>query len=377
MSTQPASKKSTAIRGVVLVVLIALVIAGLATFDKFLATAQDVEGQHLAQQSYLNGLRLRRAGKIKEAVEAFRNAYTLERRNTEYELELVDSFIAAGQIDRPEVLIHDVLEREPNDGRANLLGAHLMLAEGKPDQAESYYHRAIYGDWPADAAAHRVAVRMELVDFLVARGKREELLAELLALQEEAGKDPAIEERLARLFLAAGSPSRAVDEYRAVIKQNPKNAAAYVGLGEAELQLGEYRLAHKAFLTASNDNPGDASIRRQVELSDTLAALDPTSRKLTSMEKYRRSLRILDLARSDLDHCVASHPELASEEARQLLASANDTLTNETPTEATNEIAENQLNLVEQTWQARIKICGPAISPDEDALRLIVERLAQ
>ena len=291
MSKQEISKKSTAIHGIALVVLIALVIAGLATFDKFLATAQDLEGQHLAQQSYLDGLRLRRTGKNKEAVEAFRKAYTLERRNTQYELELVDSFIAAGQTDQPELLIHDVLERDPNDGRTNLLGAHLMIAEGKPDQAESYYHRAIYGDWPTNAADHRVAVRMELVNFLVSRHKSQELLAELLALQQEAGKDLATEERLAHLFLVAGSPSRAADEYAAVIKQNPKNAAAYVGLGEAELQLGEYRLAHRAFLTASNDNPGDASIRRQVELSDTLAAFDPTSRKLTSMEKYRRSLR--------------------------------------------------------------------------------------
>jgi tetratricopeptide (TPR) repeat protein len=377
MSTQEASNKSTAIKRLVLVVIIALVIAGLATFDKFLATVQDVEVQRLAQQSYLDGLRLRHAGKIQEAVDAFRKAYTLERRNTEYELELVDSLIAAGQIDRPELLIHDVLEREPNDGRANLLGAHLMLAERKPDQAESYYHRAIYGDWPTDAAAHRVAVRMELVDFLAARGKRQDLLAELLVLQEEAGKDPATEERLARLFMVAGSPSRAADEYRAVIKQNPKSAAAYLGLGEAELQRGEYHLAHKAFLTASNSNPGDASIRRQVELSDTLAALDPTSRKLTSIEKYRRSLRILDLARSDLDRCVAGHPALASDETRQLLTSANDALTSKPRTEATNEIAENVLNLAEQTWQARIKICGPATSPDQDALRLIMEKLAQ
>ncbi len=377
MSTQEASRKSIAIKRLVLVVIIALVIAGLATFDKFLATAQAVEGQHLAQQSHLDGLRLRRAGKIKEAVDALRKAYSLERRNTEYELELVDSLIAAGQIDRPELLIHDVLERQPNDGRANLLGAHLMLAEGEPDQAESYYHRAIHGEWPTDAVAHRVAVRMELVDFLAARGKRQDLLAELLVLQEKAGRDPATEERLARLFLVAGSPSRAADEYRAVIKQNPKDAAAYLGLGEAELQRGEYHLAHKAFLAASNYNPGEASIRRQVELSDTLAALDPTSRKLTSMEKYRRSLRILDLARSGLERCAAGNLALASDETRQLLASANDALTSTPPVEATNEIAENVLNLVERTWQARIEICGPALSQDEDPLRLIMDRLAQ
>ncbi len=377
MSTQVASKKSVAIKRLVLVIIIGLVIAGLATFDKFLAAVQDVEVQHLAQEAYLNGLRFRRAGKLNEAVDAFRKAYALERRNTGYELDLIDSLIAVGQIDRPELLIHDVLERQPNDGRANLLGAHLMLAEGKPDQAESYYHRAIYGEWPTDGAAQRVAVRMELVDFLAARGKRQDLLAELLVLHEEAGKDPATEERLARLFLVAGSPSRAADEYRAAIKQNPKDTAAYLGLGEAELQRGDYHSAHKAFLAASNYNPGDASIRRQVALSDTLAALDPTSRKLASMEKYRRSLRILDLARSDLERCAAGNPALVSDETSKLLTSGDDALASKPPAEATNEIAENVLNLAEQTWQARTKICGPATSADEDALRLIMEKLAQ
>lgn len=377
MSTQEASRKSLAINTLVLVVVIALVIAALATFDKFLATAQDVEVQHLAEKAYLNGLRLRHAGKTMEAVDALRKAYSLERRNTEYELELVDSLIAAGQIDRPQLLIHDVLERQPNDGWANLLGAHLMLAEKKPDQAESYYHRAIQGDWPADAVAHRIAVRIELVNLLAARGKRQDLLAELLVWQEEAGKDPATRERLAGLFLVAGSPSRAADEYRDVIKQNPKDAAAYLGLGEAELQLGEYHAAHRAFLSASNYNPGDASIRRKVELSDTLAGLDPTSRKLTSKEKYLRSLRILDLARSDLERCAAGNTSLVSDETRQLLASADDTLKTPPPHQPTNEIAESVLNLVERTWQARIKICGPAISPDEDPLGLIVDKLAQ
>jgi tetratricopeptide (TPR) repeat protein len=361
----------------VLVVVIALVIAGLATFDKFLATAQDVEVQRLAQRSYFAGLRFRHSGNTKEAVDAFSKAHALERRNTEYELELVDSLIAAGETEQPELLIHDVLEREPNDGRTNLLAAHLMIAEGKPVQAESYYHRAIYGDWPSDAVAHRVAVRMELVDFLAARGTHEELLAELLPLQEQAGKDPATELHLARLFLLAGSPSRAADEYRAVIKQNPKNVAAYVGLGEAELQLGEYHLAHRAFLTASNYSPGDASIRRRVELSDTLAALDPTSRKLTSMEKYRRSLRILNLARSDLDRCVTSNTALVSDETSRLLTSANEALTAKPPRAATNEIAENLLNLAEQTWQDRVKVCGADPSQDDEPLRLIMERLAQ
>jgi len=377
MSTQEVSTKSTVLPKLALVAIIALVIAGLATLDRFLATAQDVEVQRLAQGSYLDGLRFRRTGNIPEAVDALRKAHALNRRNTEYELELVDALIADGELDQAELLINDVLEREPNDGRANLLGARLMIAERKPTEAESYYHRAIYGEWPDDAAAHRVSVRMELVDFLAARGKREELLPELLPLQEGAGKDPVTERHLARLFLIVGSASRAADDYRAIIKQDPKDAAAYAGLGSAELQLGDYRGAHHAFLTASNYKPGDASIRQQLELSSTLAALDPTSRQLTSMEKYRRSLRILDLVRLDLEGCIASHPAQASDETRQALAAADEALTSKPQTEVTNEIAENVLKLAEQAWEARVNVCGTATSPDKESLRLIVEKIAQ
>ena len=377
MSTQGTLSKSTVAPRLALVGIIALVIAGLATLDRFLANAQNVEVRRMAQRSYLDGLDFRRAGKVKDALEAFQKAHALERGNTEYELELIDALIAAGKPDEAERLISDVLDREPNDGRANLLGAHLMIAKGKTAEAESYYHRAIYGEWPQDAGAHRVSVRMELADFLAKKPEHQELLAELLPLQEEAGKDPTTEQHLAQLFLVAGSPSRAAEEYHALIKQDPKNAAAYVGLGQTELQSGEYRLAREAFLTASAYKPADPSVRRQLELASTLAALDPTSRKLTSMEKYRRSLRILDLARSDLEQCIANHLAPESDATLQLLTSANEALTSKPPKDITNEIAEKVLSLAEQAWQTRVKLCGPATSWDEEPLRLIAERLAQ
>ncbi len=375
----PETSSGTAIAPrLLLSVIVILVIAGLATLDRFLANAQEAEVQHVAQQSHLDGLRLRRAGKIKEAIEAFRRAHALERQDTGYELDLIDALLDGGKPDQAELLIRDVLEREPNDGRTNLLAAHLMLARGKTAEAESYYHRAVYGEWPSDPNAHRVAVRMELADFLAAKGKQQELLAELLPLQEEVGKnDRAAEKRIAQLFLAAGSPSRAVDEYRALIKQNPKDASAYASLGDAELQLGEYGLARDAFRTAAAQKPNDASIRQRLSLSGTLKALDPRPRRLPSMEKYRRSLEILGLAQFSLNRCVTDHPALASGDTQQLLTSANEALTNQPRTGITNEIAEQSLGLAEKTWQARIKVCGGAILPDEEPLSLIMEKLAQ
>jgi tetratricopeptide (TPR) repeat protein len=218
---------------------------------------------------------------------------------------------------------------------------------------------------------------MELAEFLAARGKQEELLAELLPLQEEAGKDPAAQRRIAHLFLIAGSPSRAVEEYRALIKQNPKDADAYSGLGDAELQIGDYRAAREAFLSAAARKPHDPAIQKKVELATTLHGLDPTARKLTSNEKYRRSLEILALARDDLQNCLATNPTGASDATRQLLTSLKDTLTQKTPAAVTNELAEQVLSLAEDALHTRINLCGKAVSPGEEPLRMIMEKLAQ
>lgn len=375
MSANTIPPKVTETRKLGLIAIIALVIAGLATVDRLLERAQNSEVQSLAKRSYLDGLRLSRAGKIDEAVEAFRKAHALERRNAEYELQLVKALIDAKKPEEADLPMREILAREPNDGQANLYAAHLMIAEGKIVEAESYYHRAIYGEWPDNALAHRIAVRMELADFLAAKGKQEELLAELLPLQEEAGNDPAAQRRVAHLFLAAGSPSRAADEYRALIKQNSKDAEAYAGLGQAELQMGNYRAAREAFRSAAARKPQDPSLQGKVDLSTTLNGLDPTVRKLTSDEKYRRSLQILELAQSSFEICLAENPKAAST-SEQLLASIDDAKKKH-PSAASNEAAEQILSLAEDAWQARIKLCGNSIPAEDESLRLIMEKLAQ
>jgi tetratricopeptide (TPR) repeat protein len=376
MSTLPAWTKTTTTSRFVLIAVIAIVVTGLATLDKFLARAEETEVHRTAQQAYFDGLQLRRAGKIDEAIEAFRKAHALERRRAEYELELVDALISAGKLDQAALLVRDVLDRAQNNGRANLLAARLMVKKGESN-AQSYYHRAIYGEWHSDAVAHRVSARMELADYLAKRGRQQELLAELLPLQEEAGNSPSVREHLAELFLAADSPSRAADQYRALIKQNPDNVKAYEGVGEAVLRLGEYHQAHNAFLTAVSKRPDDPGIRQKLELSTTLMALDPTPRKLRSIEKYHRSLQILDLVRSNLEECLASHPSLDSEDARELITSANDVLAKKPRSGVTNEMAEDALTIAEKTWQVRIKVCGTAMSQNEKPLQLIVDKVGQ
>lgn len=376
-TTQPTATKPTPTSILGLILAVALVIFGLTVADSFLEKAEQRELQSQAERAYREGTRLLARGDANQAVDQLRKAQALERSNSQYELQLVDALIAAGKTTEAEPLMDELLVREPNDGRVNLSAARLMLKRNQTVEAVSYYHRAIYGDWSQDAAAHRISTRMELVNVLVAKSRYEELLAELLPLEEEAGKNPAIQKNLAHLFLVAGSPSRAADAYRTQIAHNPKDAEAYEGLGEAELAQGQYHAAHTAFAAALRHKPGDTSIQPRLELASTLTELDPTPRRLSSMEKYRRSLHILQLAYTGLQSCFAKTGAAPSSKIAQLLTAAQATIANTNPADVANELSEAVLGLTQKIWEARVEICGANVSSDDEPLRLIMNNLAQ
>ena len=174
--------------------------------------------------------------------------------------------------------------------------------------------------------------------------------------------------------MTAGSPARAAGVYQNLIAKNPGDRVAYAGLGEAELENGQYRDAHMAFFRAFVRNPNDASIRARLELLNTVTALDPTSRQLPTAEKYRRSLVILGMARAALEQCTAKAPGTQSGEAAQLLAEA-DAAAKKTGARITNELAEEALGIAEKLWRAKGTACAPA-AEGEEPLRLIMEKLA-
>jgi tetratricopeptide (TPR) repeat protein len=360
-----------------LILAVIAVIGALAAIDVFLESAEETELASQAERSYSRGKRLLEARKADEAVDALRRAHALERKNVGYELELIAALTAAGKTAEAEPMMNEALDADRNDGAANLVAARLRLKEGKIVDAEAYYHRAIYGGWPQDAAAHRMAARLELIDLLLAKDKKQELLSEALPLEEEAKNNPEIQRRLARWFLIAGSPERAAELYRKLIQRQPGDAELYAGLGESELQQGNYPAAHAEFASAFSRKQNDAAIRAKLQLASTLAGLDPTPRGLASAEKYQRSLRILEWTQQELERCVQSQPSGVSADQESLLGRAEQMMDQQKPAQVTNEFSEGMLLLAEKIWQARTSACGTDTRPDEEALRLIMAKLAQ
>jgi thioredoxin-like negative regulator of GroEL len=359
-----------------LIVILMLVIVGLTALDKSLAKIEDAEVRGSARRSYETGKRYLDRGLAGKAVDPLRDAHALERENASYTLALISALGDVGKTGEADTLIDEILASKPNDGQANLVAARLFLREGKVDDAEAYYHRAIYGSWPGGSEAHRRAARLELIQLLHEKKARQPLLAELISLESEATQDPQAQSQIAQLFLSAGAPARAATVYRNLIERDPHDSAAYEGLGEAELEEGQYRAAQAAFLRASNYRR-NGPLQARLQLLTQLTELDPTPRRLTSMEKYNRSLRILSLAKNDFEAHVANKPGATNADGAQLLKAASDELAKQSPAHATNEMAEHELDLAERLWKERLAVFGAQTTSEEEALRLCMEKLLQ
>jgi tetratricopeptide (TPR) repeat protein len=357
-----------------LIVVIVATLGGLSAIDVFLARMEASELASEARHYYDQGSRLLDQGRALDAVNVLGKAHATERNNPAYEVELAQALISAGKIDEAETLLEDLLERAPNDGDANLLEARLMAQQHQTGQAVAYYHRAIYGLWRANSEARRIATRLELAQFLASRGDTTDLLAELLPLESEVREDTGTLQQVAKLYLRAGSPARAEITYRALIKENPhdhpEDAGNYAGLGDAELAQGNYRNAEAAYRSAARLNDG-SQFEQRLQFAETMAALDPTVRWLSSTEKYRRSMRILQLARDTLNRCAQS------DEAKGLMADTDKVLAEKIRGPMNNELAEDRLALAGQLWETRLTSCGPSTSPGEESLRLVMAKLAQ
>ena len=214
--------------------LVFLAIAGLWAADTFLAKTEQAESRVEAARLFEQGRALMQRGDSAAAIGRVKDAISIERGNRDYLRTLAQAQLEAGKTADAESTLTELLQGDSADGLASSLMGRVLAKGGRYPEAISYFHRAIYGHWNQNAVENRLRVRFELLDLLARRNSKEELLAELLPVQEQAPHDLITRTRIGRLFLLAGSPARAADEFRGILHDAPADADAYAGLGEAE-----------------------------------------------------------------------------------------------------------------------------------------------
>ena len=344
-----------------------VVMAALYGADRFLANLESREIAADARRLAATGESLLKRGRYREAVDAFSRAHVIERDNLGYQLALARALLMNGQPEQAIPALDDVLDENSNDGMANLLMARAMTQQHQNASADSFYHRAIYGSWPAGQQDQPVQARLELVRWLAQRGDEQSLLAELIPLEQRAQSDPAIAHALPALYLQAGSLTHAEEAYRAWIREHPNDFEAHAGLGRVEMQKGNFYAAQQSFAAALQLQPGNAALIQEADTARSAHELDPTSRHLASEEKLTRSNRILSMTIDAMQGCSSDF--VAFDSAQKLIAE-------KVPRAPTNEMAETRLDLAERLWQGRRPFCNSA--PDEArVLAVLIHKLEQ
>jgi tetratricopeptide (TPR) repeat protein len=352
--------------------IVAVSLVGLYTVDRVLANVERSEVEREANLEHRAGVAYLAAGRAEAALPHLSRASVLDRSNRDFRLDFAEALQRAGRHDQAEAQLREVLNRDSNDGRANLLMARAMTGADHSAEADEYYHRAIYGAWYRDPDAKRLQARLELADYLARQNRHQELLSELLVLQDAARTDITLARRVAQLFLQAASPARAVQAYRDIIRTDPTNAVAYRDLGEAELRAGDFRSAESAFLAVIRHRPDDADAANRLRFASTLERMDPTSRRLPSAEKHRRSAALLAAVHDSITtNCPAA---TNNADTKPLLDEAEQVLKARPRGPVTNEASEAVISLAERLWNSETVACGTKQRPN-DPLPLLMDKL--
>ncbi len=338
------------------------------SFDIFLARLDRSASDAHAASEYADGLALLAAGRPSDASARFGAAVAIDRQNVNYALALGQALLEQGRTTDAEATLRALLDRAENDGAVNLTMAHVMLRENRPADAKAYFHRAIFGRWGADSVARRTQARFELIDMLAARGDSRELLAELLPFEETSPDSTALRRRLGRLFILAGSPARAAAMFGEVLRRDPEDATAYAGMGEAALELGNFRTARADLAKAAELRPEDPAIARSLAVADSVLSLDPTARGIGAHERYVRSQTLLARTIAVLGACSPSAASALADSARAVLSMG---------VPARREAAQGEAMLASATdlWAAQAATCAPAAN--DKVLWLVQTHLAQ
>jgi tetratricopeptide (TPR) repeat protein len=330
----------------------------------FLNNHYQVVHQSRARELYEAGNELLRQGRPADAVQQYRNALSASTQNLDYRLALGTALVDADNPTEADIYLLPLLKTQPNDGRTNLALARSAAQQGNLDEAEQYYHHAIYGSWPNKLLDQAVKARFELVTYLEKSGAKTQAVAELLAIPQQAPKNTAALLNAADRLMKLGSPKQAVEVYQAVLHHDDRNAEAYEGLGQAQLAQGDYKDAIEPLRNAVKFNPGDSAAQTRLQNAEQVIALNPLARGVSSADRYHRTELILQRAVRDLESCVSIDRASANlgpaqklaNEARQIIARGR---------ASGNDSIDHNISLAEQLRDQRKSLCSLGGSEDE------------
>jgi Flp pilus assembly protein TadD len=343
------------------------VLVGVAVVAFFLTKALAASNRDLnvrnAAEWYGRGQRSARAGRIDEAIDAFRRATVRNREDRTYVLALANALVLKHDYDGARGLLLRLRETAPEDGQINLDLARVAAARDDVTEAMRFYHDALYAPWPVDHMEQRRGVRLELIRFLLTHNQAARAEAELLAAAADSPDDRAHHVELANLFTQAGDDRHALEHLQRALHFDPKNPTLLADAGLAAFRQAQYPLAQRFFhpLPSRPDAAGNPP-----EVVDFILSRDPMATRIGLRERQERLDSDLLYAQQRLRACVAQ----GGGEADATLQTELDAAMSQHPRAVDQDSLESALELIVRVESSTIRRCGPPTAMDQ-ALLLI------
>ena len=214
--------------------------------EQFLEAATKLKPtSHVAEGQYRAWLALgqtREKTKPDEAVAAYRNAETLQPKESEPHLVAGTLLESEHKAAEAEQEYKQAMALDPKSSDAAIALANLYMHGRRFPEAEDYL-RKLVAEQPGSAA-----IEIQLGRVLAAEGKNEDAIAALQAGIKRAPGDEAAQRDLADLYAAAGKNDLAEGAYRGLAVAHPNEAELHRRLGQALLRQKKYADAQQEFL---------------------------------------------------------------------------------------------------------------------------------
>lgn len=323
-----------------------------------------------AESLFAEGRRAVEADRVNDGIVSLRAALALNRRNPEYGLALASALLDAGRSREATSYLDAVLAERPTGGPANLVRARAARMLGDVDEAVLYYRRSADGTWPPGSREERAAVRFEVAEYLIGRGRLADAGVVLSELRVSAPGDVQTRLKLARLLLMAKLPGDAAAELRTVNASAP-GPDVWGVLAQAEFALGNDSSARSWGQRVLKVRPGDEAIATLVDVASGALSLDPTLPRLRNTERIRRARQLLVQVVQASSACAIGR-ELTPEPFMQSRDRAREFLSQRAAADADPVVDAIQLS--EALWAATTAAC-PATPGGYPVLDRLLTRL--
>lgn len=322
-----------------------------------------------AAEWYHRGEQFVVAGRIDDAIDAFRRATVRNRTDRTYMLALARALTLKGEYDSARSLLLTLRESAAEDAELNLDLARLAAARQDVPEALRYYHDALYAPWPADQAENRRTVRLELIRFLLARRQSGRAQSELLAAAADMPDDAPHHIELAELFTQAADDRNALAQFDRALRVAPDNPDASAGAGKAAFRLAQYSRAQHYL----HQVPGEIDDAQHIrEIVDLVVSRDPTAARIGPRERRQRLDADVSYAQHRLADCVTREGSASSSADEPTLSNELQTFERRLRRAATldQDTIESGIDLIERVQRNALDRCG-SLTPLDQALLLI------